>query len=124
MLQGPQGYGIHGRTIQAIARELKEVHDLGVVEESRSSLAAKYFAARGKKDLKLTSTTGDYMGMMAYCHQRPRAAGRTGKRRLYTRVQSAYRDCNRWLNRFNRRRAMRHLEKGGVVIFGAGTGNP
>src|SRR5258708_20871831 len=63
-LQGPQGFGVHGETIQAIARELKEVHDLGV-EIALVVGGGNIFRGARQKGFEIDRTTGDYMGMMA-----------------------------------------------------------
>ena len=63
-LQGPQGFGIHGETIQAIARELKEVHELGVKSPSWSA-AGIFFRGARQKGFEIDRATGDYMGMLA-----------------------------------------------------------
>src|SRR5258708_17027460 len=63
-LQGPQGFGIHGETIQAIARELKEVHDLGV-EIALVVGGGNIFPGARQKRVAIDRTTGDYMGMMS-----------------------------------------------------------
>ncbi len=98
--QGPQGFGIHGETIQAIARELKEVHALGV-ETAIMVGGGNIFRGARQKGFEIDRATGDYI----------------------TRVLSAI-EMKEVCEPFIRRRAMRHLEKGRVVIFGAGTGNP
>ncbi len=79
--------------------------------------------ARGKRDLRSTATTGDYMGMMATVINALALQDALEKEGVFTRVQSAI-AMQQVAEPFIRRRAMRHLEKGRVVIFGAGTGNP
>src|SRR5262249_29779531 len=121
-LQGPQGYGIHGETIQAIAKELKEVHDLGV-EIALVVGGGNIFRGARQKGFEIDRTTGDYMGMMATVINALAVQDALEKEGVYTRVQSAI-VMQQVAEPFIRRRAMRHLEKGRVVIFGAGTGNP
>src|ERR1051325_7133812 len=121
-LQGAQGFGIHGETIQAIARELKEVHDLGV-EIALVVGGGNIFRGARQKGFEIDRTTGDYMGMLATVINALALQDALEKEGVYTRVQSAI-AMQQVAEPFIRRRAMRHLEKGRVVIFGAGTGNP
>src|SRR5262245_49009569 len=62
-LAGPMGYGIHGETMQAIARELKEVHELGV-EIALVVGGGNIFRGARQKGFEIDRSTGDYMGMM------------------------------------------------------------
>src|SRR6266516_3613837 len=62
--QGPQGFGIHGETIQAIARELKEVHQLGV-QTAIMVGGGNIFRGARQKGFEIDRATGDYMGMLA-----------------------------------------------------------
>src|ERR1700722_10901416 len=63
-LQGPQGFGIHGETVQAIAQELKEVHALGV-QIAVMVGGGNIFRGGRQKGLEIERATGDYMGMLA-----------------------------------------------------------
>src|SRR5580704_3535434 len=63
-LQGPQGFGIHGETIQAIAKELKEVHALGI-EIAIMVGGGNIFRGARQKGFEIDRATGDYMGMLA-----------------------------------------------------------
>jgi uridylate kinase len=63
-LQGPQGFGIHGETIQAIAQELKEVHALGI-EIAIMVGGGNIFRGARQKGFEIDRATGDYMGMLA-----------------------------------------------------------
>src|SRR6516164_9677075 len=121
-LSGPQGYGIHGETIRAIARELKEVHDLGV-EIALVVGGGNIFRGARQKGFEIDRTTGDYMGMLATVLNALALQDALEKVSVHTRVQSAI-EMHQVCEPFIRRRAMRHLEKGRVVIFAAGTGNP
>lgn len=121
-LAGQMGYGIHGETIQAIARELKEVHELGV-EIALVVGGGNIFRGSRQKGFEIDRTTGDYMGMLATVINALALQDALEKEGVYTRVQSAI-AMQQVAEPFIRRRAMRHLEKGRVVIFGAGTGNP
>src|SRR5579864_6257615 len=120
--QGPQGFGIHGETIQAIARELKEVHALGV-ETAIMVGGGNIFRGGRQKGFEIDRATGDYMGMLATVINAMALQDTLEKEGVFTRVLSAI-EMKEVCEPFIRRRAIRHLEKGRVVIFGAGTGNP
>src|ERR1700754_1533783 len=120
--QGPPGFGIHGETIQAIAKELKEVHELGV-EVAIMVGGGNFFRGARQKGFEIDRATGDYMGMLATMINALALQDSLEKEGVHTRVQSAM-GMHQVAEPFIRRRAVRHLEKGRVVIFGAGTGNP
>jgi uridylate kinase len=120
--QGPQGFGIHGETIQSIACELKEVHELGV-ETAIMVGGGNIFRGARQKGFEIDRATGDYMGMLATVINALALQDALEKEGVFTRVLSAI-EMKEVSEPFIRRRAMRHLEKGRVVIFGAGTGNP
>src|SRR5215469_1505595 len=121
-LQGPQGFGIHGETVQAIARELKEVHELGV-QIAIMVGGGNIFRGARQKGFEIDRATGDYMGMLATVINALALQDALEKEEVYTRVLSAI-EMKQVAEPFIRRRATRHLEKGRVVIFAAGTGNP
>jgi uridylate kinase len=121
-LQGPQGYGIHGQTLESIARELKEVHELGV-EIAVVVGGGNIFRGARQKGFEIDRATGDYMGMLATVINAMALQDSLEKVGVFTRVLSAI-EMNEVCEPFIRRRAMRHLEKGRIIIFGAGTGNP
>jgi uridylate kinase len=120
--QGPEGFGIHGGTIQAIARELKEVHELGV-QVAVMVGGGNIFRGARQKGFEIDRATGDYMGMLATVINALALQDALEKEGVHTRVQSAI-AMNEVAEPFIRRRATRHLEKDRVVIFAAGTGNP
>src|ERR1700741_5369521 len=120
--QGPQGFGIHGETIQAIARELKEVHELGV-QTAIMVGGGNIFRGARQKGFEIARATGDYMGMLATVINAMALQDALEKEGVHTRVQSAI-EMHQVCEPFIRRRAVRHIEKGRVVIFAAGTGNP
>src|SRR5580692_10671872 len=120
--QGPQGFGIHGETILAIARELKDVHELGV-QIAIMVGGGNIFRGARQKGFEIDRATGDYMGMLATMINALALQDALEKEGVHTRVQSAM-GMHQVAEPFIRRRAVRHLEKGRVVIFGAGTGNP
>src|SRR5271157_4423974 len=121
-LQGPQGFGIHGETIQAIAQELKEVHALGI-EIAIMVGGGNIFRGARQKGFEIDRATGDYMGMLATVLNALALQDALEKVGVHTRVQSAI-EMHQVCEPFIRRKATRHLEKGRVVIFAAGTGNP
>ena len=120
--QGPQGFGIDGETIQAIARELKEVHALGV-QIAIMVGGGNIFRGARQKGFEIDRATGDYMGMLATVINALALQDALEKEDVYTRVLSAI-EMKQVAEPFIRRRATRHLEKGRIVIFAAGTGNP
>ena len=120
--QGAQGFGIHGETIRAIAAELKDIVDLGV-QVAIMVGGGNIFRGGRQKGLEVDRATGDYMGMLATVINALALQDALEKDGVHTRVQTAI-GMNEVAEPFIRRRAMRHLEKGRVVIFAAGTGNP
>ncbi|GAC1661889.1 MAG: UMP kinase [Candidatus Acidiferrum sp.] len=120
--QGPQGFGIHGPTIQSIARELKEVHALGV-EIAIMVGGGNIFRGARQKGFEIDRATGDFMGMLATVINALALQDALEKEGVHTRVQSAI-EMHQVSEPFIRRRALRHLEKARIVIFAAGIGNP
>ena len=121
-LQGEQGYGIDNDILNRIAREISEVSKLGVkvsIVIGGGNIYRGVSAAAAGMD----STTADYMGMLATAINSIALQHFLEKHGLVTRVQSAL-ELNRVAEPYIQRRALRHLEKGRVVIFAAGTGNP
>jgi len=121
-LQGPQGMGVHGETLQSIARELKEVRELGV-EIAIVVGGGNIFRGARQRGFEIDRATGDYMGMLATVINALALQDALEEFGVFTRVLSAI-EMHEVCEPFIRRRAMRHLEKGRVVIFGGGTGNP
>jgi len=121
-LQGPQGFGIDGQTIYSIAQELRQVHKLGV-QIAIMVGGGNIFRGARQKGFEVDRATGDYMGMLATVLNALALQDALEKLGVHTRVQSAI-EMHQVCEPFIRRRATRHLEKGRVVIFAAGTGNP
>src|ERR1700720_507616 len=121
-LQGPQGFGIHVETIQAIAKELRDVQTLGV-QVAIMVGGGNIFRGGRQKGFEIERATGDYMGMLATVINALALQAALEREGVHTRVQSAI-AMNEVAEPFIRRRALRHLEKGRIVIFAAGTGNP
>jgi uridylate kinase len=121
-MQGEQGFGIDGQTVDSIARELREVHKLGV-QIAIMVGGGNIFRGARQKGFDIDRATGDYMGMLATVLNALALQDALEKAGVHTRVQSAI-EMHQVCEPFIRRRATRHLEKGRVVIFAAGTGNP
>jgi len=120
--QGPQGFGIHGETIYALAQELRGVHKLGT-QIAIMVGGGNVFRGARQRGFEVDRATGDYMGMLATVLNALALQDALEKLGVHTRVQSAI-EMHQVCEPFIRRRAVRHLEKGRVVIFAAGTGNP
>lgn len=121
-LAGGQGYGIDPDTIGRIAREISEVVGLGVqlaVVIGGGNIFRGIAASAGGMD----RATGDYMGMLATVINALALQDAVEKAGVPTRVLSAI-EMRAVSEPYIRRRAIRHLEKGRVVVFAAGTGNP
>src|SRR3984893_16680490 len=101
--QGPQGFGIHGETIQAIARELKDVHALGV-EVAIMVGGGNIFRGARQKGFEIDRATGDFMGMLATVINALALQDALEKEGVHTRVQSAI-EMHQVSEPFIRRRA-------------------
>ena len=120
--QGSQGFGIDAETVHSIAREVKEVNDLGI-QMAIIVGGGNIFRGTRQKSLSIDRATGDYMGMLATVINGLALQDALEKQGVLTRLLSAI-EMHEIAEPFIRRRAMRHIEKGRVVIFAAGTGNP
>src|ERR1700689_1735845 len=121
-LGGEDGVGICPTALQEMARQIAEVRDMGVEVVVVAGGGNIYRgAAAGEKGIE--RATGDYMGMLATVINSLALQDALEKLGVATRVQSAI-VMSQIAEPFIRRRAVRHLEKGRVVIFGGGTGNP
>jgi uridylate kinase len=121
-LAGDQGYGIDPQTINAIAREISEVVATGV-QLALVIGGGNIFRGLAASSKGMDRASADYMGMLATMINSLAMQDALEKAGVATRVQSAIAMAE-VAEPYIRRRAMRHLEKGRVVIFGAGTGNP
>lgn len=121
-LGGSMGYGIDVTEAEAIASRIKEVHELGV---DVSVVIGAGNLWRGKQGLErgMDRSTADYMGMLATVMNAMALMDALERLGVFTRVLSAI-EMRAIAEPYIRRRAVRHLEKHRVVIFGAGTGNP
>jgi uridylate kinase len=121
-LMGEREYGIDPERVHSIAAELAAVHgrdvEIAIVVGGGNVYRGLAAAARG-----MDRATGDYMGMLATVLNALALQDALEKENVATRVQSAI-TISEVAEPYIRRRAMRHLEKGRIVIFAAGTGNP
>ena len=121
-LAGDQGYGIDPQTINAIAKEISDVVAQGV-QLALVIGGGNIFRGLAASSKGMDRASADYMGMLATVINSLAMQDALEKQGVSTRVQSAI-AMQEVAEPYIRRRAMRHLEKGRVVIFGAGTGNP
>ncbi len=121
-LMGELAYGTDPERVEAIARQVKGVHDRGV-EIAVVQGAGNIFRGMKAATAGMDRATGDYMGMLATVLNALTLQDALERLGVHTRVQSAL-TISEVAEPYIRRRAMRHLEKGRVVIFAAGTGNP
>jgi uridylate kinase len=122
LLAGDQGFGIDEAVLSRVASEVKEVHDLGcdvaLVLGGGNFVRGLVASAKG-----MDRATADYMGMLATVINSLAMQEALEKIGTQTRVMSAL-TVSQVAEPYIRRRATRHLEKGRIVIFAAGTGNP
>jgi uridylate kinase len=121
-LMGPLDFGTDPATLGRIADQIKDLHDEGV-EVAIVLGAGNIFRGMAAAAEGMDRATADYMGMLAIVLNALALQDALEKRGVNTRVQSAI-EVQEVAEPYIRRRAMRHLEKGRVVIFAAGTGNP
>src|SRR5512145_2101485 len=121
-LMGEVAYGIDPKVVIRIAQEVKEVHDLGV-EIALVVGGGNIFRGLQASATGMDRASADYMGMLATVMNAIALQDALEKLDVFTRVVSAI-EMREIAEPFIRRRAIRHLEKGRVVIFAGGTGNP
>src|SRR5712692_922807 len=121
-LMGERDYGLDPDMVARIADEIKVVHALGV-ELCLVIGGGNIFRGLSGAAVGMERASGDYMGMLATVINSLAMQNELERRGVTTRVQSAI-SMQAICEPYIRRRALRHLEKGRVVIFGAGTGNP
>ncbi len=121
-LQGGEGYGIAPPVIGSIAEQVKEVHDLGL-ELAIVIGGGNIFRGVAASAQGMNRANADYMGMLATVINALALQESLESVGVHTRLQSAI-AMQELAEPYIRRRAVRHLEKGRVVIFAAGTGNP
>ncbi|MEN8195699.1 MAG: UMP kinase [Pseudomonadota bacterium] len=121
-LMGGRDYGLDPATLDRVAGDVQTVHEMGV-EICLVIGGGNIFRGISAAAHSIERATGDYMGMLATVMNSLAVQGALERRKVQTRVQSAIpmaTVCEPYI----RRRAIRHMEKGRVVIFAAGTGNP
>ena len=121
-LMGGRSFGLDPGTLERIATEVKSVHDIGI-EVCLVVGGGNIFRGIQSAAHTIDRTTGDYMGMLATVMNSLAIQGALERLGVDTRVQSAI-PMSTVSEPYIRRRAVRHLQKGRVVIFAAGTGNP
>lgn len=119
-LSGTNGFGFDFDTISRIAKEVKEIVDMDI---EVGLVVGGGNIWRGRSSEGMDRTTADHMGMLATCINALALQDALEGIGVETRVQTAI-EMKEIAEPFIRRRAVRHLEKGRVVIFGAGSGNP
>jgi uridylate kinase len=121
-LAGSNGYGIDPEQAEAVAVRVKDIRAMGV-EVAIVIGAGNLWRGKQGLDRGMDRATADYMGMLGTVMNSMALMDALERKGVYTRVQSAI-EMRAVAEPYIRRRAIRHLEKGRVVIFGAGTGNP
>lgn len=121
-LMGGAVYGIDNRVLESIAAEIREVNQLGL-ELALVIGGGNIFRGVRAATAGTDRATGDYMGMLATVINALALQDALERQGVTTRVMSAI-EIRQIAEPYIRRRAMRHLEKGRIVIFAAGTGNP
>lgn len=121
-LMGDKGHGIDPKVLDFFAKEIKKVHDIGV-QVGIVIGGGNIFRGLNAGDQGIDRVTGDQMGMLATMINSLALQNACEKNNMYTRLMSAI-HMEEIAEPYIRRRAIRHLEKGRVVILGAGTGHP
>ena len=121
-LSGKNRFGIDSDILDYLSGEIEKVHNLGV-EIGIVIGGGNIYRGLSAKAQGIDSVTGDYMGMLSTIINALALQNSLEKHGIYTRLLSAI-DINKIAEPFIRRRAVRHIEKKRIVIFGGGTGNP
>ncbi len=121
-LMGKTGHGIDPKMLNYFAEEVKEIHDAGV-EVCIVIGGGNIYRGLNASEQGIDRVAGDQMGMLATLINSIALQNAFENHGMYTRLMSAI-EMKQIAEPFIRRRAMRHLEKGRIVIFGAGTGHP
>ncbi|MCL1925631.1 MAG: UMP kinase [Syntrophorhabdaceae bacterium] len=122
-LMGKQAYGIDENVLARLSKEILEVASLGIQIALVVGGGNIFRGIRSSRDLKIDRASADYMGMLATIINSLALQGALERAGVDTRVLSAI-EMKAIAESYVRRRALRHLEKGRVVIFAAGTGSP
>lgn len=121
-LMGTRDFGIDNDVVEFICQEIKSIKDMGM-EIGVVVGGGNIFRGLGASKRGMDRVTGDNMGMLATVINSLALMDRLEKMGVYTRVMSAVK-IEAFAETYIRRRAIRHMEKGRLVIFAAGTGNP
>jgi len=121
-LAAGQGFGVDNNRVHEIAAEIAEVHKLGV-EIAIVVGGGNFFRGVAEQAKAMDRVSADHMGMLATVINALALQDAFEKQGVFTRVMSAI-EMHEVAEPFIRRRAIRHMEKGRVVVFAAGTGNP
>ena len=121
-LQGPGQFGISSDVIEYVSEEIKSIYSLGV-ETAIVIGGGNIFRGVSSSSKGMDRSTADYMGMLATVINALALQDFLERKGLSTRVQTAL-EIKQVAEPFIKRRAIRHLEKGRIVIFASGTGNP
>ena len=122
-LQGKQPHGIDASVLSSLAAQVVEIHDLGVQVALVLGGGNIFRGQSGTTHFKIERAVGDYMGMLATVINGLALQDAIEKKGVQTRVLTAI-EMHQIAEPYIRRRAIRHLENGRIVIFVAGTGNP
>jgi uridylate kinase len=122
LLAGEHGHGIRDEVLAGIADEIREVHEMGV-QVGIVLGGGNIFRGVAASTRGMDRVTADHMGMLATVINSLALQHVLEKRGMYTRVMSALK-MDQVAEPYIRRRAVRHLEKGRIVVLAAGTGNP
>ena len=120
-LAGPQDAGIHQETVGKLCDKIKEIVKLGV--QVSIVVGAGNFWRGARNGINMERTTADYMGRLATAMNAVALQDSLENRGVYTRVQTAI-EMREIAEPYIKRKAIKHLERGRVVIFACGTGNP
>ncbi|HJY21616.1 MAG TPA: uridine monophosphate kinase, partial [Hanamia sp.] len=121
-LMGDKTFGLDSEVLSQYAQDIKLITELGV-QVAIVIGGGNIYRGMNEAETGIERAQGDYMGMLATVINGMALQSALEKADVYTRLQSAIK-MEQIAEPYIRRRAIRHLEKGRVVIFGAGTGNP
>jgi len=121
-LMGDKNFGLDSKVISQYAKDIKQITEMGV-QVALVIGGGNIYRGMNEAESGIERAQGDYMGMLATVINGMAVQSGLEKEGVYTRLQSAIK-MEQIAEPYIRRRAIRHLEKGRVVIFGAGTGNP
>lgn len=122
-LGGEDGFGIDWKTLKTFSEEIKDIHNLGVEIAIVLGGGNIFRGVPAVENFNIDRASADYMGMLATIINSLALQNILEQEGIFTRVQSAI-EMERLAEPYIRRRAIRHMEKGRVVIFAGGTGNP